>query len=85
MLRDAGASHLTCVAYAAETATRWSSGLLQLISVIVNNLCHSLTKAKNPKLKEMPNELDRRELKEAIHIAAVLEPLRLAMKCHDML
>ncbi|CAK9021103.1 Putative cytochrome P450 120, partial [Durusdinium trenchii] len=65
MYSAAAQAEVPCVAYQHETPTRWSSALLQIVSVIRNNAAHALL---------------RSELRVALQFCAVLEPFRLGTK-----
>ena len=75
---DATEAGLATVAYCHETPTRWSSGLEGLISVILNNKAHQLSRAKRG--TSAPEAMSDAQVKEAVHLCCVLEPIRMATK-----
>ena len=51
MYSAAAQAEVPCVAYQHETPTRWSSALLQIVSVIRNNAAHALLRFCSEKIK----------------------------------
>ena len=77
---------IECIAYAAETATRWSSFLDSGCTLLVNNRAHAITAAKHNtkrfgknKTKFIP-PLNEEEEKDVLYILCALQPVKSGTK-----
>ena len=81
MDEDAKAAGVETVAYQHETPCRWSTAYLHMVSVVRNNKAHTMTRAKRgTSAKGAPEGLNDDELKEAVHLCIVLQPLKIGTK-----
>lgn len=76
--KDAKEAGVSYQSYSAETATRWSSGLISLVSTLRNNQAHMLSKHKHN--THAPDGFNQEQVVLGRELCAILTPFKLATK-----